>query len=186
MAPAPDSYTIASTDGFFSTWGEDCVLKAWNLEVKAKTVERTAAKAAEITENRIIEIGIDAEDSAIEQFVQLVIDSDYALQVMHHAAATRIPRVLLAIVDSTKGKLVRCVAIEFHDSLMERHRRFVDRVGINFVPFMRKSTTLSWGGVSASSAFPASRVTKTAPSTSTAAVPSNPSPPKSFQASPCS
>jgi hypothetical protein len=68
--------------------------------------------------------------------------------MLHHCAATGIPRVIEVIWDGHESaNLIRVVCIEFDDGIENRHLRFVDYFASRCVPFLQRPTNIAWGGI---------------------------------------
>jgi len=148
ISPSVGSFCVASNDGCFaSKQSYESPMLAWNLEVKLKATEATASIARQLTANKIFRIHADYTPEEFALFRDYVLEDAYALQLIHHCAATRIPRVLLVIVDGPTGEIMRYVAVFFDEGVLQNHRNFIDYFSSRFTPFLHHQTKLTWGGV---------------------------------------
>jgi len=129
ISPSVGSFCVASNDGCFaSKQSYESPMLAWNLEVKLKATEATASIARQLTANKIFRIHADYTPEEFALFRDYVLEDAYALQLIHHCAATRIPRVLLVIVDGPTGEIMRYVAVFFDEGVLH---------GISLITFRR-------------------------------------------------
>ena len=148
VAPADGSHCVASPDGIFvARSGQDEGPEAWILEVKAKATPDTVRAAASLSVNSFFKINSNSPITTLEKLRESLTDPAFSLQILHHAAATRVPRVLVAIVDGVQAKMMRYVAVEFAEELLERHRLTIDFLVAKLAPFWKRPTALSWGTI---------------------------------------
>jgi hypothetical protein len=148
IAPFPGSHCVTSNDGIFAVKeSENGPLIAYQLECKTKTSPATISAARTIVHNRFFLIKPDSAREQLQELARYVTDSDFSLQILHHAASARIERVLVALIDGLKGIVIRYVAVQFDEALLEQHRQMIQTIVRLFVPFWQRNTALSWKGI---------------------------------------